>query len=68
MEVAQSAMNLPLASFFADSLRLLRRCTKPDRSEYLKIAGATAVGFAIMGGIGFAVRLVHIPINNLLIG
>lgn len=35
--------------------------------EYLKIAGATVIGFSIMGFIGFFVRLIHIPINNLLI-
>ena len=32
----------------------------------MKIATATLIGFAIMGFIGFAVKLVHIPINNIL--
>lgn len=37
-------------------------------SEYQKIAVATAVGFAIMGFIGFFVKLIHIPINNIIVG
>lgn len=31
-----------------------------------KIAMATLIGFALMGFIGFFVKLVHIPINNIL--
>lgn len=29
---------------------------------------ATAIGFAIMGFIGFFVKLIHIPINNIIVG
>ncbi|KAK4527540.1 hypothetical protein GAYE_SCF41G5463 [Galdieria yellowstonensis] len=57
----------PFSNFMIESYRLLRRCTKPDRREFLKTAGATAVGFLVMGFIGFFVRLIHIPINNILL-
>jgi len=33
-----------------------------------KIAFATVIGFFIMGFIGFFVKLIHIPINNIIIG
>ena len=36
--------------------------------EFARIAGATSVGFLMMGFIGFFVKLVHIPINNILVG
>lgn len=36
-------------------------------SEFQKIAMATAIGFAIMGFIGFFVKLIHIPINNIIV-
>ncbi len=36
--------------------------------EFQKIAIATAIGFAIMGFIGFFVKLIHIPINNIIVG
>uniref|UniRef100_A0A8W8N0T4 Protein transport protein Sec61 subunit gamma n=1 Tax=Magallana gigas TaxID=29159 RepID=A0A8W8N0T4_MAGGI len=49
-------------------IKLVKRCTKPDRKEFQKIAMATAIGFAIMGFIGFFVRLIHIPINNIIVG
>ena len=58
----------PGKQFMKDSLRLVKRCTKPDRKEYQKIAMATAIGFAIMGFIGFFVKLIHIPINNIIVG
>lgn len=36
-------------------------------TEFQKIAIATAIGFAIMGFIGFFVKLIHIPINNIIV-
>uniref|UniRef100_A0A182W9E6 Mitogen-activated protein kinase kinase kinase kinase n=1 Tax=Anopheles minimus TaxID=112268 RepID=A0A182W9E6_9DIPT len=56
----------PGRSFAKDSIRLIKRCTKPDRREFQKIAIATAIGFCIMGFIGFFVKLIHIPINNII--
>ena len=35
--------------------------------EFLKVSQAVAVGFLIMGFIGFFVKLVHIPINNIIV-
>ena len=58
----------PLKQFGKDSIRLVKRCTKPDRKEFTKIAIATAIGFALMGFIGFFVKLIHIPINNIIVG
>ena len=58
----------PLRQFSKDSVRLVKRCTKPDRKEFQKIAVATAIGFALMGFIGFFVKLIHIPINNIIVG
>lgn len=57
----------PARQFAKDSIRLVKRCTKPDRKEFEKIAIATAIGFAIMGFIGFFVKLIHIPINNIIV-
>jgi len=58
----------PLKQFAKDSMHLVKKCTKPDRKEFMNIAKATGVGFAIMGFIGFFVKLIHIPINNILVG
>lgn len=58
----------PLKQFAKDSIHLVKKCTKPDRKEFTNIAKATGVGFLIMGFIGFFVKLIHIPINNILVG
>ncbi|XP_041066836.1 protein transport protein Sec61 subunit gamma-like [Carcharodon carcharias] len=58
----------PSRQFVKDSIRLVKRCTKPDRKEFQKIAMATAIGVVIMGFIGFFVKLIHIPINNIIVG
>ena len=38
-----------------------------DIKEFLEIARAVATGFVIMGFIGFFVKLIHIPINNIIV-
>ncbi|KAI9226301.1 MAG: protein translocase SEC6 [Piptocephalis tieghemiana] len=53
--------------FAQDSVKLLKRCTKPDSKEYIKICQAVAMGFFLMGFIGFFVKLIHIPINNIIV-
>jgi len=68
MEQALAQVVDPLSKFAKDSQFLLRRCNKPDWKEYKKIAFATAVGFLIMGFIGFFVKLIHVPINQIIIG
>jgi len=58
----------PLRDFSKNSARLVKRCTKPDRREYIKVFGRTALGFVVMGFIGFFVKLLFIPINQIIIG
>ena len=58
----------PLWQFIKQSKMLVNVCSKPDRKEFTKIAMATSLGFCIMGFIGFFVKLVHIPINQIIVG
>jgi len=37
------------------------------RTEFTKIATATGMGFLVMGFIGFFVKLMFIPINNIIV-
>eukprot|EP00293_Proteomonas_sulcata_P005451 CAMPEP_0184326162 /NCGR_PEP_ID=MMETSP1049-20130417/142363_1 /TAXON_ID=77928 /ORGANISM="Proteomonas sulcata, Strain CCMP704" /LENGTH=77 /DNA_ID=CAMNT_0026648339 /DNA_START=2077 /DNA_END=2310 /DNA_ORIENTATION=+ len=57
----------PAYTFYRDSKMLVRRCAKPDKNEFSKIALATGVGFLVMGFIGFFVKLMFIPINNIIV-
>lgn len=35
-------------------------------AEYTKVASRTALGFVVMGFVGFFVKLIFIPINNII--
>ncbi|KAJ6445710.1 secE/SeC61-gamma subunits of protein translocation complex domain-containing protein [Purpureocillium lavendulum] len=39
-----------------------------DKKEFIKISQAIAIGFLTMGTVGYVVKLIHIPINNILVG
>ncbi|KAI9339961.1 hypothetical protein BDR26DRAFT_861890 [Obelidium mucronatum] len=53
--------------FIKDSINLINKCTKPTQTEFFQMAGAIGMGFVIMGFIGFFVKLIHIPINNIIV-
>eukprot|EP01053_Blabericola_migrator_P001102 Blabericola_migrator_1__1101@NODE_1280_length_4906_cov_154_631535_g498_i1_p4_GENE_NODE_1280_length_4906_cov_154_631535_g498_i1NODE_1280_length_4906_cov_154_631535_g498_i1_p4_ORF_typecomplete_len113_score13_69SecE/PF00584_20/1e16Hol_Tox/PF16935_5/0_2_NODE_1280_length_4906_cov_154_631535_g498_i137314069 len=54
--------------FITDSVRLVRRCTKPDAKEFHSMMRACTFGMLMMGLIGFIVKLIFIPINNIIVG
>ncbi|KAL2353737.1 secE/sec61-gamma protein [Cryomyces antarcticus] len=60
-------MDVP-RDFLKDGTQFLNRCTKPDKREFIKISQAVGVGFIVMGTIGYFVKLIHIPVNNILVG
>ncbi|ODQ78648.1 hypothetical protein BABINDRAFT_64255 [Babjeviella inositovora NRRL Y-12698] len=49
--------------FIRDGSAFIKKCTKPDKKEYLKIIRAVGVGFIMMGVVGYVVKLIHIPIR-----
>eukprot|EP00614_Pseudopedinella_elastica_P006916 CAMPEP_0172600466 /NCGR_PEP_ID=MMETSP1068-20121228/20667_1 /TAXON_ID=35684 /ORGANISM="Pseudopedinella elastica, Strain CCMP716" /LENGTH=79 /DNA_ID=CAMNT_0013401167 /DNA_START=135 /DNA_END=374 /DNA_ORIENTATION=+ len=54
--------------WYNDSKRLVSKCSKPDYEEFKKIAISTGLGMVVMGFVGFFVKILHIPINNILMG
>ncbi|KAL9618018.1 MAG: hypothetical protein Q9160_007207 [Pyrenula sp. 1 TL-2023] len=66
-ETLQELADLP-KEFIRDGTQFMNRCTKPDRREFLRLCQAIAVGFLIMGAIGYFIKLIHIPVNNILVG
>ncbi|KAI9365714.1 protein translocase SEC61 complex gamma subunit [Pilaira anomala] len=54
--------------FMKEGVQFINRCKKPDQQEFLKITQAVAMGFAALGALGYFVKLIHIPINNILVG
>ncbi|MES1915155.1 MAG: hypothetical protein MHM6MM_007141 [Cercozoa sp. M6MM] len=53
--------------FIFNSKHFLERCEKPDENEIKRLATATLMGFFVMGIIGFVIKLVHLPINKVLL-
>ncbi|KAG0581370.1 hypothetical protein M758_4G250300 [Ceratodon purpureus] len=58
----------PMREFAKDSVRLVNKCHKPDRKEFSKVAIRTSLGFIVMGFVGFFVKLIFIPINQIIVG
>lgn len=56
-----------IVDFYKSSKNFLINCQKPDKKEFLNIAKQCALGFAIMGIIGFVIKLVFLMINNILL-
>ncbi|EJT68521.1 protein transporter Sec61 subunit gamma [Gaeumannomyces tritici R3-111a-1] len=63
----QEILDVP-REFLKDGLQFINRSQKPDRKEFLKICQAVGVGFLVMGAVGYVVKLIHIPLNNILVG
>lgn len=56
-----------MTSFANNSIQFLQKCSKPDKKEFVKISTSCAIGFFIMGIIGFIIKLLFIPINKFLL-
>ena len=67
MEALKEILDGP-TGFAKESVALLKRCAKPDKKEFLQIVQAVSTGFLMMGFIAFFVKLIHIPINNIIVG
>ncbi|KAB5560167.1 protein transporter Sec61 subunit gamma [Coniochaeta sp. 2T2.1] len=63
----QEILDVP-REFVKDGVQFMNRCQKPDKKEFLKISQAVGVGFLIMGAVGYVVKLIHIPLNGILVG
>ncbi|KAJ8752600.1 hypothetical protein K2173_005489 [Erythroxylum novogranatense] len=66
MDAIYSAFD-PLRDFARDGVRFLKRCQKPDRQEFTKVACRTALGFVVMGLVGYVVKAVFIPVNSIIL-
>ncbi|EGS18155.1 uncharacterized protein CTHT_0061700 [Thermochaetoides thermophila DSM 1495] len=63
----QELLDVP-REFLKDGIQFINRAQKPDRREFIKISQAVGVGFLIMGAVGYFVKLIHVPLNNILVG
>ena len=66
-QTEQPGMADQAKKLMANSIDFFQKCKKPDYAEYMKILQACIMGFFIMGLIGYFVKLVFIPINNIIL-
>ncbi|KAG6311112.1 hypothetical protein E4U44_004664 [Claviceps purpurea] len=48
--------------------KLITCALTADQKEFTKICQAVGTGFVVMGVVGYVVKLIHIPINQILVG
>ena len=68
MDTLEKHILEPAEEFIADSKRFITKCNKPTKKEYKKTIQSVLIGFAILGICGFVIKLIHIPIRDLLFG
>ncbi|CAH0046165.1 unnamed protein product [Clonostachys solani] len=61
----QEILEVP-SEFTRSGIQFIKRCTKPDRTEFFRLCQAVGVGFIIMGAIGFVI--IHLPLTRVLVG
>ena len=68
MELADEYVILPLQTYAKNSKQLVQKCAKPNYADFIQVSTVTLMGFALMGFIGFFVKVIFIPINNVIMG
>jgi protein transport protein SEC61 subunit gamma and related proteins len=63
--LAKNVIN-PLVNFAKTSAVFVANCKRPEDQQFFSVATMTAIGFLAVGGLGFAIKLLHIPINQIL--
>lgn len=58
----------PLKQFFREAQVFWDRCNKPSWVETQKVSIGIGAVVLTLGFMGFAIRLIHIPINHFLVG
>ena len=53
--------------FITESTQFIEKCDKPNKKKFLETASSCAIGFGIMGIIGFLLKLLFLPISNMLL-
>ncbi|SCV03887.1 LAMI_0H11738g1_1 [Lachancea mirantina] len=53
--------------FVKEGAAFVQKCKKPNTKEFSKIVRAVGIGFLAVGIIGYAIKLVHIPIRYLIV-
>lgn len=56
-----------LAGYARSAKVFLRKCVRPSRKEFVMLSKAHAAGIGFLGVLAYAIKLIHIPINNIIV-
>ncbi|KCZ78706.1 protein translocase SEC61 complex gamma subunit, archaeal and eukaryotic [Anncaliia algerae PRA109] len=54
--------------YWIAGVQFLRKCTKPNKQEYKQLLRAYIGGILFLGSLAYIIKLIHIPINNIIVG
>lgn len=69
IQLSKMSKNSPQTAgdFLENALNQTEEVLNCNIQEYIKIASSCAIGFAVMGAVGYFIKLVFIPINNIIL-
>ncbi|KAI5170248.1 protein transport protein SEC61 subunit gamma [Pancytospora epiphaga] len=54
--------------FLKNARNFMRSCKKPSGREAIELVKGHLVGLCFLGVFGYVIKVVHIPINNIIAG
>lgn len=57
-----------IAMFLRNIRNFIHKCKKPSVKEYTGLLKAHLAGLLLLGLFGYVVKVIHIPINNIIAG
>ncbi|AFN83022.1 protein transport Sec61-like protein [Encephalitozoon romaleae SJ-2008] len=66
--MSQKSRSPSLLADYLKSVRLFtKKCVKPSGKEFAMSVKRHAIGIGFLGILGYAIKLIHIPINNIIV-
>lgn len=56
-----------LSAYFSSIRLFLRKAVAPSKKEFIMLIKSHAVGIGFLGILGYMIKLIHIPINNIIV-
>lgn len=51
-----------------NSKNFIKKCKKPTKSEAVALIKGHLFGMILLGLFGYVIKLIHLPINNIIVG
>lgn len=68
LEQKKDTLLLQIKKFIFNSRRFIKTCRKPKKPEITALTKGHLIGLAFLGVFGYIIKVIHIPINNIIAG